>query len=135
MEPKDEQERKTTEIRLDIDEESSTSDDWASLLKEMERTPARKKAAKPVETPPEQAPKKEPPRPEPTSPRAYFIQALDELEAARDALREFVANHPYLVAPNIHKMWDECIKECEITMQRQIERMDQTRTSTEGNNP
>ncbi|MCC5875724.1 MAG: hypothetical protein JJU11_05855 [Candidatus Sumerlaeia bacterium] len=116
MEP---EERKTTEIKLDLDGGSS-SDDWADLLAEMEKAPAKPKA-KP------KAPSQEPPAPKPAQPAKpsdYFTKALSELEEARDVLGVFVKSHPYLVAPNIYKMWDESIKECSITMQRQIDRLD-----------
>lgn len=120
MEP---EERKTTEIKLDLDGGSS-SDDWADLLAEMEKAPAKRKAR-----PEEKAAAESPAPPEakpatgPSTPSEYFAQALSQLEEARDALGEFVKTHPYLVAPNIHKMWDESIKECSVTMQRQIDRI------------
>lgn len=109
----DENEEKGREIRLELGDDPPTDDDWASLLKEMEETPARKKPKAPSRAVPEAT------TGEAAGPIDRVNKALAQVAEAREALQGFVKAHPYLIAPNFHKMWEESLKEVAFTMERQ----------------
>lgn len=105
---------KGREIHLNLDEDPPTSDDWAKLLKEMEEAPAqtRPKPARPKEAPQEEQTSGDPPL-------ERINRALGQIAESRQALEAFVKAHPYLIAPNLHRMWEDALKEVAYTMERQ----------------
>jgi hypothetical protein len=51
--------------------------------------------------------------------------------AASEALMRFVTAHPYLIAPNVYRMWEENLKEVCVSIERQLNNARQKEQSNE----
>lgn len=97
---------------------------WMEALEELESigstakvTPVPKSSAPPRSaiTTPAPAPAG---RPVPVTDALQDICA--KLGKAQGVLTDFVTAHPYLIAPNVYRMWEENMKETSVTIERQI---------------
>lgn len=64
------------------------------------------------------APKQQAPLPPPTPERA-MMESAAKVQRALDVLDAFVKDHPYLIAPNVYKLWQEYLKETLVTLEQQ----------------
>lgn len=65
------------------------------------------------QTPPRQEARKE------ESPAATELnRAIELAEESKAAIEKFVADHPYLMAPNLTSMMTDCLQESVVTMKR-----------------
>ena len=116
------QEKEGNEVRLDGPVKAGRNA-WLEALAELEKpaAPAPAPAPRPV------APvRPAAPTPAPTSIAAPVVTVLGDLAdvkarigKARAALEAFVAAHPYLIAPNVYRMWEENMQESTVVIDRQ----------------
>ena len=115
------QEKQGSEVRLDKPVTGGRNA-WLEALAELEKpaapAPAPAKAAAPV--------RPAVPTPAPASIAAPVVTVLGDLAdvkarigKARAALEAFVAAHPYLIAPNVYRMWEENMQESTVVIDRQ----------------
>lgn len=117
------------EVTLDTSDPAlSGRNAWMEALKELEEAPVAKPAAKPAAPaapPPKAAAKPAPARVAPpvNAADAAFAEALASLDDASKSLATFVKDHPYLIAPNVHLMWGDNLKEAHVMLTREQNRM------------
>jgi hypothetical protein len=104
------------EVRLDTPVTGTGRNAWLEALQELEGAGSQ--------PPTKPAPKSVPPQPAKAKQRQNPL--LEDLEAvmakiqkAEDSLATFVAAHPYLIAPNVYRMWEENLKESRLAIERQ----------------
>ena len=112
------------EIRLDSGGRSPSADDWNELLREME-APRPKSASRPVApAPPEPVAAGQASLPPPAGPLQQIDSILAELDQSRASIEEFMRAHPYLVAPNVCKLWIDSLRETHVMLSRQRENVE-----------
>ncbi|MBI1292567.1 hypothetical protein GC173_15220 [bacterium] len=91
---------------------------WMQALAELENS-----GATPI---PVRPPSTRPAKPE-TAPASKVRTVTDDLEELRsklDAVKSgigtFVSSHPYLIAPNVYRMWEENMQESCVAIDRQL---------------
>jgi len=71
-----------------------------------------------------------PPKAEERSPEdliASFESVMMEVNKGIQQLRRFESAHPYLIAPNIYRCWEEGLKETALMMSREFSRLREQR--------
>lgn len=123
---------KVNEVKIDTDSSSGVGNNaWLEALRELEgfapaaapvrpATPIVAKApVAPLRRPVAAAPARPAAKPDPV---ALMETILGRLDSTRQELAAFVAKHPCLIAPNIHNMLDDHLKETAFTMGREKKR-------------
>lgn len=103
------------EISLDSADVQSGRESLLDAIRELTTAPSsRPVPCAPVVKAPVAAPK---------SPEDAMLEELRERAcAARCALDVFVKAHPYLIAPNIYRMWEENLTETVVQVERELQR-------------
>lgn len=103
---------------------------WLDALQDLEKSkPVPKKETSPppvnhegdtarLDEPPPRPAKNDTPTPE-----GYILDALEKVDIARRRLKAFKSDHPYLIAPNVFQMWEDNLKETEVLMGRELDRI------------
>lgn len=100
--------RETTEIKLDPNEGPATRNAWLEALEDLG-------GAAPSTTP-----KKPTGEPRTESEADVMVSdAREKILSAKAALEDFVKAHPYLIAPNVHRMWEDNLREIVVMMDRE----------------
>lgn len=60
-----------------------------------------------------------PPPPAKSDAELLVDETLGHIEAAQVAIAEFVKAHPYLIAPNVYRLWEDHLQEFAFTMNRE----------------
>lgn len=113
--------------------------DWASALREFEEyTPPEPQPEREPTSPPvseEKPPPVETPKPvaeevaapieeaEPEDMLGEMTGVLTEVNRAINLLRKFEQAHPYLIAPNIFRVWEDGLRETSLMMTREYHRL------------
>lgn len=109
--------------------------DWAQAIRELEESaPPRARKTPPPAAPMQHSPPAPAAAPQPVPAPApapeedadligEFTGILMEVNNAANKLRRFEQQHPYLVAPNIFRVWEEGLRETSLMMAREFERL------------
>lgn len=116
------------EVTLDTSDPAlSGRNAWMEALKELEEAPTTKPVVKAAAAPSKTVAKPAASPPPPATPvntaEVAFADALASLDGASKSLAEFVKDHPYLIAPNVHLMWGDNLKEAHVMLTREQNRM------------
>jgi hypothetical protein len=95
------------EIRLDPVDGPDAKDAWLRALEEL-GGPA-----------PSATPVRKPPAPAPSHADVLADDARAKIIDAVNALETFTKTHPYLIAPNVFRMWEENMREIIVMMDRE----------------
>lgn len=124
---KEPQKASASEISLDMGSGGGmTRNEWADAIKELSRQ-AAPRPVKPAAkgTTPSSGSSAMVPKPASApipSPEKMLQQVIDQSREALAQLQAFVAQHPYLVAPNIHRMWQDSLTESAVMLERELMR-------------
>ncbi len=122
------------ELRIQINSSEVGNQSWLDAIKELEnQAPEPVARKKPAPTPAPEKPKPTPVKAlqkERQRSRASNSQTKEDLmdlmetaesqvTQAKSLLEAFIKKHPYLIAPNIHRMWEDSLQETAVTLQRE----------------
>jgi len=106
----------TVEFKVDMGGPALTPDSWAQAIRDLEGAPRAKPASPPAARPPAAPVQKA------MTLESAMGQVIADVKVAREALAVFTAAHPYLIAPNVFRMWEDNLKETALLMERELGR-------------
>lgn len=130
---------KVNEVKIDSDSKSAVGrNEWMDALRDLEGFTSPPPASKPPAAPvrvtaaPKTPGRPTAPPPQRATPDLLLANILSRVQATREELTAFVAKRPGLIAPNIHNMLDDHLKETGFTMTREKARADGNASSDGG---
>ncbi len=117
------------EVNISYDSKELSKNAWMDAIQELSGQPTGRPKTPPpsdIRTPSTNVPGWDDTPQEPkrrvASEELLLEQSLEKARNAFNGLNEFTRAHPYLIAPNIYRMWEDSLKESVVVLERELEK-------------